>query len=56
MTQSLIALLASMQVPFLCTETHELGGGLIVSYLYHVPLYDWLEANGFGTTLSDDEL
>ena len=25
MTQSLIAVLAGLQVPFLCTETHELG-------------------------------
>ena len=54
-TQSLIALLAGLQVPFLCTETHELGEELIASYLYQVHLYGWLEANGFGARLSDDD-
>jgi len=44
-TQSLIAVLAGLQVPFLCTETHELGEELVASYLYHVHLYHWLEAN-----------
>jgi hypothetical protein len=27
-TQSLIAVLAGLQIPFLCSETHELGGNL----------------------------
>jgi ERCC4-type nuclease len=45
-TQSLIAVLAGLQVPFLCSETHELGEELIASYLYQVHLYHWLEANG----------
>jgi ERCC4-type nuclease len=30
-TQSLIAVLAGLQVPFLCTETHELGEELVAS-------------------------
>ncbi len=29
--QSLIAVLAGLQVPFLCTETHELGEELVAS-------------------------
>jgi len=39
-TQSLIATLAGLQVPFLCTETHELGEELVASYLYQVHLGD----------------
>lgn len=35
--------MAGLQVPFLCTETHELGEELVVSYLYQVHLYHWLE-------------
>ena len=38
-TQSLMAVLAGLQVPFLCTETHELGEELLASYLYQVHLY-----------------
>jgi ERCC4-type nuclease len=37
-TQSLIAVLAGLQVPFFCTETHELGEELVASYLYQVHL------------------
>ena len=48
-TQSLMAVLAGLQVPFLCTETHELGEELLASYLYQVHLYLWLEANGYGS-------
>jgi ERCC4-type nuclease len=55
-TQSLIALLAGLQVPFLCTETHELGEELVASYLYQVHLYHWLETHGFGAFLADDDL
>jgi ERCC4-type nuclease len=47
-TQSLIAVLAGLQVPFLCTETHELGEELVASYLYQVHLYHWLETNDHG--------
>jgi ERCC4-type nuclease len=47
-TQSLIATLTGLQVPFLCTETHELGEELVASYLYQVHLYDWLERNDNG--------
>jgi ERCC4-type nuclease len=55
-TQSLIAVLAGLQVPILCTETHELGEELLASYLYQVHLYHWLEENGFGATLTDTDL
>ncbi len=55
-TQSLIAVLAALQVPFLCTETHELGEELVASYLYQVHLYDWLETNDHGRFLSDSDL
>lgn len=54
--QSLIALLAGLQVPFLCVETHELGEEVVASYLYQVFLYDWLEKNDYGRMLADDDL
>jgi ERCC4-type nuclease len=55
-TQSLIAMLAGLQVPFLCSETHELGEELVASYLYQVHLYQWLETNDYGRFLSDNDL
>jgi hypothetical protein len=48
-TQSLIAVLAGLRVPFVCTETHEMGEEILASYLYQVHLYQWLEKNGFGS-------
>jgi len=51
-----IALLAGLQVPFLCCETHELGEELVASYLYQVHLYHWLEANDYGRFLTDNDL
>ena len=56
MTQSLIAVLVGLQVPFLCTETHELGEEMVASYLYQVHLYHWLEANDHGRFLADNDL
>ncbi len=53
-TQSLIAALAGLRVPFLCAETHELGEEIAASFLYQVFLYDWLERNGYGRSLTDD--
>jgi len=55
-TQSLIAALAGLQVPFLCSETHELGEELVASYLYQVHLYHWLESNDYGRFLTDGDL
>jgi len=55
-TQSLIATLAGLRVPFLCVETHELGEEIVASYLYQVHLYYWLESNGQGRHLADDDL
>jgi ERCC4-type nuclease len=55
-TQSLIAVLAGLQVPFLGTETHELGEELVASYLYQVHLYHWLETNDYGRLLIDNDL
>ena len=55
-TQSLIAVLAGLQVPFLFTETHEFGEELVASYLYHVHLYNWLETNDHGRFLSNNDL
>jgi hypothetical protein len=49
-TQSLIAALAGLQVPFLCSETHELGEELVASYRYQVHLYRWLEINDYGAS------
>jgi hypothetical protein len=54
--QSLIALLAGFNIPFLCTETHELGEEAVASYLYHVHLYHWLETNDYGRFLADQDL
>jgi ERCC4-type nuclease len=55
-TQSLIAALAGLRVPFLCVETHELGEEIVASYLYQVHLYHWLDSNGHGRRLADDDL
>jgi len=54
--QSLIAMLAGLQVPFLCSETHELGEELVASYLYQVHLYHWLETNDHGRFLIDNDI
>jgi len=55
-TQSLIAVLAGLRVPFICTETHELGEEIVASFLYQTFLYDWLEQNGHGRFLADGDL
>jgi ERCC4-type nuclease len=55
-TQSLIAVLAGLRVPFICTETHELGEEIVASYLYQTFLYDWLDRNGHGRHLADGDL
>jgi ERCC4-type nuclease len=55
-TQSLIAVLAGLRLPFICTETHELGEEIVASYLYQTFLYDWLERNGHGRFLADGDL
>ncbi len=55
-TQSLVAALAGLQVPFLCVETHELGEEVVASYLYQVFLYHWLESNDYGRFLVDNDL
>jgi ERCC4-type nuclease len=54
--QSLIAALAGWNVPFVCTETHELGEEIIASYLYQVHLYHWLDSSGHGRYLADNDL
>jgi ERCC4-type nuclease len=54
--QSLVAVLAGLRVPFLCTETEELGAEMVASYLYQVHLYHWLETNDHGRFLVDNDL
>jgi ERCC4-type nuclease len=54
--QSLIAMLVGWNVPFVCTETHELGEEIVASFLYQVHLYHWLERNDYGGSLADDDL
>src|SRR5437879_4685211 len=54
--QSLIAVLAGLNIPLLCTETHELGEEVVASYLYQIHLYDWLETNDYGRSLVDNDL
>jgi ERCC4-type nuclease len=55
-TQSLIAVLAGLRLPFICTESHELGEEIVASYLYQTFLYDWLDRNGHGRYLADGDL
>jgi ERCC4-type nuclease len=55
-TQSLIAVLAGLRLPFICTETHHLGEEIVASYLYQTFLYDWLDRNGHGRYLADGDL
>jgi hypothetical protein len=55
-TQFLIAGLAGLQVPFICSETHELGEELVGSYLYKIHLYHWLESNDYPRFLSDSDI
>ena len=55
-TQFLVATLAGLQVPFVCSERHELGEKLVPSYLYQVHLHHWLERNDFGRFLIDDDI
>jgi ERCC4-type nuclease len=55
-TQSLIAVLAGLRLPFICTDTHELGEEIVASFLYQTFLYDWLEQNGHGRFLADGDL
>jgi ERCC4-type nuclease len=54
--QSLIAVLAGLGVPFVTTETHELGEEIVASYLYQIHLYNWLEKNDCGRFLADNDL
>ena len=54
--QALMAALVGWGIPFVCAETHELGEELAASYLYQVHLYHWLETNGYGRFLSDNDL
>jgi ERCC4-type nuclease len=56
MTQFLVAALADLQVPFVCSETHELGEEFVGSYLYQIHIYHWLESNGYGRSLGDDDI
>lgn len=55
-TQSLIAVLTGLRLPFLCTDTHELGEEIVASFLYQTFLYDWLDRNGYGRHIADGDL
>jgi len=55
-TQLLMAVLAGLRLPFICTESHELGEEIVASYLYQTFLYDWLDRNGHGRYLADGDL
>jgi ERCC4-type nuclease len=54
--QSLVAALAGLGVPFVTSETHELGEEIVASYLYQIHLYHWLENNDYGRFLTDNDL
>ena len=51
-----IAVLTGLRLPFICTDTHELGEEIVASYLYQTFLYDWLDRNGHGRQLADGDL
>jgi hypothetical protein len=51
-----LAEVARGKVPFVCSETHELGEELVASYLYQVHLHHWLECNDYGRFLIDDDI
>ncbi len=55
-TQSLLAVLTGLRVPFICADSHELGEEIVASYLYQTFLYDWLDRNGHGRYLADGDL
>ena len=55
-TQSLLAVVTGLRLPFICTDTHELGEEIVASYLYQTFLYDWLDRNGYGRHLADGDL
>ena len=55
-TQALLAVLTGLRLPFLCTDTHELGEEIVASYLYQMFLYDWLDKNGHGRQFADGDL
>jgi len=55
-TQSLIAVLTGLRLPFICTDSHELGEEIVASYLYQTFLNDWLDKNGHGRQLADGDL
>jgi hypothetical protein len=48
--------LAGLQIPFICSETHELGEELVASYRYQVHPYHWLESNDYGRSLSYNDI
>ncbi|MFZ3341712.1 MAG: hypothetical protein WA213_12565 [Terriglobales bacterium] len=54
--QSLVAILAGLNIPLLCTNNNELGEEAVASYLYQVHLYHWLEKNDHGHFLVDNDL
>jgi hypothetical protein len=50
--QSLLAMLVGLQVPFLSTDTHELGEEMVASFLYQAHL----ETEGHCRFLADDDI
>jgi hypothetical protein len=55
-TQSLVAILAGLQVPFLCTETHELGEELVASSCMVSAVAEWETARGVGPFIGYNHL
>ncbi|SRR6266496_2649293 len=44
-TRLLVAILAGWNVPFVCTQTHELGEKIVASYLYEVHLHRFVRSS-----------
>src|ERR1700741_215394 len=55
-TQSLIAVLTGLRLPFACTATDDLGTAIVAPSLFQTFCYDWLDRNGYGRHLADGDL
>ena len=55
-TQSVFAVMVGLRIQTIFAETHELGSEMVAWYLYNAHLYHWLEQNGFGRMIADDDL
>lgn len=55
-TQSLMAVEVGLRVPTFCAENHDQGAEKVAWYLYLAHLYHWMEENGYGRMIADNDL